>query len=197
MKKINWIAGAPTTDGIYWFDSGLLLTTEPMVVQVLDGHYINKGNKMKISEKIKIITRLAESILCGSEEHEADAPAVVIYSDTNDMWQVYITRPTQEALDYDDFESPPEIVKARTSNPHEMEAHYFVINETLVGALDELYELLLDSDVVIPRATPKYPLGSLSITEKNVRTSFSRTPYLEDMYPAPMPVDDILDVLED
>lgn len=38
MKKINWIPGAPTTDGIYWFDSGLLLTTEPMVVQVLDGH---------------------------------------------------------------------------------------------------------------------------------------------------------------
>jgi hypothetical protein len=43
MKKINWIAGAPTTDGIYWFDSGLLLTTEPMVVQVLDGHALPFG----------------------------------------------------------------------------------------------------------------------------------------------------------
>lgn len=152
---------------------------------------------MKISEKIKVITRLAEDILCGSEEHEADAPAVVIYPDTNDMWQVHITRPTQEALDCDDFESLPELVKARTSNPHEMEFHYFVINETLVGALDELYELLLDSDVVIPRATPKYPLGSLSITEKNVDPTFSRTPYLEDMCPDSIPVDDIYDVLED
>ena len=102
---------------------------------------------MKISDLIKDIVILAEEKFNIDQYHENDSISVGIFFDPDNMWQTWIQRPTKRSLNRNTI-SLEELIESKTEFNSEIDSFCFVREDSLIKALNSLYKLLDEADMI-------------------------------------------------